>query len=62
MTPRWLRIAQQIMLVLLIITLGVFRVLASEHWPSDLVGGYLAGGLALIAIIWLYRRKQVAAA
>lgn len=52
---RWLRILLQIMLGIIIVTFGVFRILAGEHWPSDVVGGYLAGGLALFAIIWLYR-------
>jgi membrane-associated phospholipid phosphatase len=32
--------------------------LAGEHWPSDIVGGYMAGALALGAIIWLYRRVR----
>ena len=59
---RWVRITQQLLLGLMIIILGVFRMFASEHWPSDLVGGYLAGGLALIAIIWLYRRLRGAVA
>ena len=53
--PRRLRIGLQLLLGLPIMILGVFRLLASEHWPSDLLGGYLAGALALIAIVWLYR-------
>jgi len=32
--------------------------LAGEHWPSDLVGGYMAGALALIVIIWAYRKLK----
>lgn len=52
---RWLRILLQILLGIMIVTFGVFRILAGEHWPSDVVGGYLTGGLALFAIIWLYR-------
>ena len=48
----------QLSLGVAIVALGLFRLLASEHYPSDLMGGYLAGGLALIAIVWLYRRMR----
>ncbi len=55
---RKLRIGLQLLLGLAIVPLGVFRMLAGEHWPSDLAGGYMAGALALFAIIWLYRRLR----
>ena len=53
-----LRLGLQLAMGTGIATLGVFRVLASEHWPSDLVGGYLIGGLALFAVVWLYHRFE----
>jgi undecaprenyl-diphosphatase len=53
---RRLRIAVQLGLGVVIALLGLFRMLAGEHWPSDIYGGYLAGGLALIVVIWVYRR------
>ena len=53
-----LRLGLQLAMGTGIATLGVFRVLASEHWPSDLVGGYLIGGLALFALVWLYHRLK----
>ena len=56
--PRKLRIGLQLSLGLAVVPLGVFRMLAGEHWPSDLAGGYMAGALALFAIIWLYRRLR----
>jgi undecaprenyl-diphosphatase len=56
--PRRLRIGIQVALGLVIALFGVFRLLAGEHWPSDIVGGYMAGALALGAIIWLYRRVR----
>ena len=56
--PRRLRMGIQVALALVIALLGVFRLLAGEHWPSDIVGGYMAGALALGAIIWLYLRVQ----
>jgi len=56
--PRRLRIAIQLALGAGIILLGLFRLLAGEHWPSDILGGYMAGGLALIIVIWAYRRVR----
>ena len=55
---RKLRIGLQLLLGLAIALLGVFRMLAGEHWPSDVAGGYMAGTLALLTIIWLYRRLR----
>ncbi|HIN38592.1 MAG TPA: phosphatase PAP2 family protein [Dehalococcoidia bacterium] len=56
--PRKLRIGLQLALGMAIVLLGLFRMLAGEHWPSDLVGGYMTGALALIAIIWAYRKLR----
>ena len=56
--PRKLCIGLQLALGIAIVLLGLFRMLAGEHWPSDLVGGYMAGALALIAIIWAYRKLR----
>ena len=53
--PR-LRLALQVLLGAMILALGFFRIVASEHWPSDVLAGYLIGGLALIGMILLYRR------
>ena len=55
---RKLRIGLQLSLGMAIVLLGLFRMLAGEHWPSDLVGGYMTGALALIAIIWAYRKLR----
>ena len=57
--PRRLRIGIQVALGIVIVLLGAFRLLAGEHWPSDIVGGYMAGALALIGIVWLYRRVRI---
>lgn len=60
--PRKLRIGLQLLLGFAIVLLGVFRMLAGEHWPSDIAGGYMAGALALFAIIRLHRRLMLTSA
>ena len=56
--PGKVRIALQLAVASVVILLGVSRVIAGEHWPSDIIGGYMAGGLALFAIIWLYQKLR----
>lgn len=69
---RWLVIPQVISAYFLIF-IGPSRVLEGEHWPSDVVAGYLVGALWLVVVIGLYhwmglwwqryqRRRQVAPA
>ncbi len=53
--PR-LRIALQGVLVLAVAALGVFRLLAGEHYPSDVLGGWLGGALALVVLVGCHRR------
>jgi membrane-associated phospholipid phosphatase len=36
---------------------GVARVYAGHHWPSDVLGGYMLGGLLLAVTIHLYRTR-----
>jgi membrane-associated phospholipid phosphatase len=41
-----------------VLLIGVSRVYLSAHWPSDVVGAYLAGGLWLMLMIEVYRRLK----
>jgi undecaprenyl-diphosphatase len=49
---RWLLV---VVLAVPVVTIGVARVYAGAHWPSDALGGYLIGGIWLALTIQLYR-------
>ena len=43
------------LLALPILTIGFARIADGAHWPSDVLGGYMLGGLWLVLTIYLYR-------
>jgi undecaprenyl-diphosphatase len=42
-------------LIVLILLIGTSRVYLGVHWPSDVIGGYLIGGVLLTALIWFHQ-------
>ena len=55
LAPSWLRTALIALLVAMIALMGIARIYAGEHWPSDVLGGYLLGILWLATTVEFYR-------
>ena len=53
-----LRSSVLVILGTLISVVGISRIYLGAHWPSDVVGAYLAGGIWLMLMIEVYRRIQ----
>ncbi len=53
--PSWPRTFLMVVFGLLVALVGISRIYEGEHWASDVLGAYLLGALALVAIIQLYR-------
>ena len=54
MHPSWRRSSLIALLVAMIALMGVARIASGEHWPSDVLGGYLLGALWLGVTVRLY--------
>ena len=56
-----LRTASVAIPIILIMLTGISRIYLGAHWPSDVLGGYLAGASVLGTLIWLdkmFSRKR----
>lgn len=52
MRPAWYRGVMQGLGAALIVCIGVARIYSGEHWPSDVLAGYLQGSI-VVALTWL---------
>ena len=50
-----LRTASVTILIILILLTGISRIYLGAHWPSDVLGGYMAGAVIPGMLIWLDR-------
>jgi undecaprenyl-diphosphatase len=55
---RRLRYPAQALCVIIAVLTGLQRVEAGVHWPSDVLGSALFGGLMLALLIWSHRRYR----
>ncbi|MFY9608345.1 MAG: phosphatase PAP2 family protein [Blastocatellia bacterium] len=55
--PGLARTAGLVILATMIGLVGVSRIYLGAHWPSDVIGGYIAGGLWLMLMIETYRHQ-----
>lgn len=53
LAPRWRVIILSVCLPLVVLV-GVSRIYLGAHWPSDVLGAYLIGGLYLFVLILVY--------
>lgn len=55
---RWWRIALLIVPALFVVLVGPSRVYLGDHWASDVLGGYIFGGVWLGICLWFYLRLK----
>jgi membrane-associated phospholipid phosphatase len=59
--PSWLRTLLLILTGGMVLLIGPSRIYLGAHWPSDVLGAYMLGGLVLLGSIRLYQRLAIPA-
>jgi undecaprenyl-diphosphatase len=54
--PRRFRLGLTLLCAIMIALIGISRVHLGAHWPSDVTGGYLLGGITLALMVMIHRR------
>ena len=58
MKPSWLRTTLIVLMIAMVVVSGPIRIYFGAHWPSDVLGGYILGTLALPLMIHIYHWGQ----
>ena len=53
---KWIVRLLRLSSLILIVLIGISRVYLGAHWPSDVLGGFLVGGIMLAILSQLHRR------
>lgn len=57
--PLWLRIVIGLFSAAMIVLVSFSRIYLGAHWASDVIGGYIFGGILLLIMIQIYERVGV---
>ena len=55
---RWWRIALLVISAFFVALVGPSRIYLGDHWASDVLGGYLLGGLWVWVCLWIYTKLK----
>lgn len=56
--PRWWRICLLVISALFVLLVGPSRIYLGDHWASDVLGGYVLGGLLIWVWLWIYTKLK----
>jgi membrane-associated phospholipid phosphatase len=55
---RWWRIGLMVISALFVVLVGPSRIYLGDHWASDVLGGYVLGGLLVWLWLWVYTKLK----